>query len=42
MLDGRPTAYVCEGPVCSPPVVEPDALADDLAGRYLGRPTWSV
>jgi len=42
MQDGRPAAYVCEGPVCSPPVVDPKALAKDLGGRYAGRPTWSI
>jgi hypothetical protein len=25
-LDGKPTAYVCIGPLCSLPVTEPDAL----------------
>ncbi len=33
MLDGRPTAYICEGPVCSAPVVDAAALAEDLARR---------
>ena len=28
--DGRPTAYVCRGPVCSLPIVEADALRDAL------------
>ncbi|MGK9165963.1 thioredoxin domain-containing protein [Inquilinus limosus] len=28
MLDGRPTAYLCRGPVCQAPVTEPDALLD--------------
>ena len=32
-LDGRATAYVCEGPVCSLPLTDPAALAADLAGR---------
>jgi uncharacterized protein len=27
---GRSTAYVCSGPVCGPPVHEPDALAERL------------
>ncbi|MCB9591774.1 MAG: thioredoxin domain-containing protein [Sandaracinaceae bacterium] len=31
MVDGRPTAYVCRGRTCSPPVVEPEALARLLA-----------
>ncbi|HEY8125917.1 MAG TPA: thioredoxin domain-containing protein [Methylocystis sp.] len=30
MLDARATAYVCRGPVCSLPIVEPDALATAL------------
>jgi hypothetical protein len=32
-LDGRVTAYVCEGPVCSLPFTDPAALAADLAAR---------
>jgi uncharacterized protein len=31
--DGRATAYVCEGTVCSLPLADPAALAADLAGR---------
>jgi hypothetical protein len=30
-VDGRPAAYVCEGPVCSLPLTEPQALIDNLA-----------
>lgn len=30
-LDGRATAYVCRGPVCSPPVTEAETLRQDLA-----------
>jgi uncharacterized protein YyaL (SSP411 family) len=30
-VEGRPTAYVCTGPVCSLPVHEPEALAGLLA-----------
>ncbi len=30
-VDGRPAAYVCEGPVCSLPLTEPQALIDKLA-----------
>ncbi len=30
-LDGRATAYLCRGPVCSPPLTEPEALARALA-----------
>jgi uncharacterized protein len=33
MLAGKPTAYVCEGPVCSLPLACPDALAADLRQR---------
>ena len=29
--DGRATAYVCRGPVCSPPVNQPSALVQQLA-----------
>jgi uncharacterized protein YyaL (SSP411 family) len=32
-VDGRVTAYVCEGPVCSLPHTDPAALAADLAAR---------
>jgi uncharacterized protein YyaL (SSP411 family) len=31
LVNGKPAAYVCEGPVCSLPVSEPDALARLLA-----------
>jgi uncharacterized protein YyaL (SSP411 family) len=31
-VGGRAAAYVCEGPVCSLPVVEPEALVEHLAG----------
>ncbi|MGC1863513.1 MAG: thioredoxin domain-containing protein [Methylocystis sp.] len=30
LLDHRATAYVCQGTVCSPPIVNPDALAATL------------
>jgi uncharacterized protein YyaL (SSP411 family) len=33
VIGGKPTAYVCEGPVCSAPIDDPSALAADLAGR---------
>jgi uncharacterized protein YyaL (SSP411 family) len=33
MIDGKPTAYVCEGPVCSAPLADPEALGADLGGR---------
>jgi len=29
-VDGRPTAYVCAGMTCRPPITDPDALADAL------------
>jgi uncharacterized protein len=31
-VDGRAAAYVCEGPVCSLPLIEPQALAAHLSG----------
>ena len=31
LVDGRAAAYVCEGPVCSLPLTEPQALIDRLA-----------
>ena len=30
MVDGRPAAYVCVGPVCSPPHTDPEALRQAL------------
>jgi uncharacterized protein YyaL (SSP411 family) len=33
MIDGRATAYICVGPVCSPPVTDPTALARQLRGE---------
>ena len=32
-LGGKPTVYVCEGPVCSAPLTDPVALAEDLKAR---------
>ncbi|ABC24416.1 thioredoxin domain-containing protein [Rhodospirillum rubrum] len=32
-LGGRPTAYVCRGPVCGRPLTQPDDLRQDLLGR---------
>jgi hypothetical protein len=32
-VGGKPAAYVCEGPVCSLPLTEPQALLDNLAER---------
>jgi uncharacterized protein YyaL (SSP411 family) len=31
LIAGRAAAYVCEGPVCSLPIIEPQALLDSLA-----------
>jgi uncharacterized protein YyaL (SSP411 family) len=33
MIDGRPAAYICVGPVCSPPVTDPTSLARQLRGE---------
>ena len=33
LVRGGPAAYVCEGPVCSLPLTEPEALAEDLRRR---------
>ena len=33
-LDGRPTAYVCLGPQCSLPVIDPVALADTVKSAW--------
>ena len=34
LVDGKPAAYVCEGPVCSLPLTEPEELRRSLeAGR---------
>jgi uncharacterized protein len=32
LVDGKPAAYVCEGPVCSLPVTAPESLLETLAG----------
>jgi uncharacterized protein len=32
LIDGNPTAYVCEGPVCSLPVTDPQTFLETLAG----------
>jgi uncharacterized protein len=32
-VEGRATVYTCEGPVCSLPLTDPAALADDLGRR---------
>jgi uncharacterized protein YyaL (SSP411 family) len=31
LVDGKPAAYVCEGPVCSLPITEPQTLRETLA-----------
>ena len=31
LVGGRPAVYVCDGPVCSLPLTEPQALIDNLA-----------
>jgi uncharacterized protein YyaL (SSP411 family) len=31
LVDGKPAAYVCDGPVCSLPLTDPDALVDSLS-----------
>ena len=31
LVDGKPAAYVCEGPVCSLPVIEAESLLESLA-----------
>jgi uncharacterized protein len=31
VVDGRPAAYVCEGPVCSLPLTDPQALVEALS-----------
>jgi uncharacterized protein YyaL (SSP411 family) len=31
LVEGRPAAYVCEGPVCSLPLIDPPALIDTLS-----------
>jgi uncharacterized protein YyaL (SSP411 family) len=31
LVGGRPAAYVCDGPVCSLPITEPQQLVDNLA-----------
>jgi uncharacterized protein YyaL (SSP411 family) len=31
LVDGKPAAYVCRGPVCSLPVTDPETLLESLA-----------
>jgi hypothetical protein len=31
LVDGKPAAYVCEGPVCSLPITDAEMLLDSLA-----------
>jgi uncharacterized protein len=33
IIGGKPTAYICEGPVCSAPLTDPASLQQDLARR---------
>ncbi len=33
MIDGAPAVYLCQGPVCSPPLTDPVSLAVELAKR---------
>jgi len=35
-IDGKPTAYVCIGPQCSPPVTNPAALVEAVRGARAG------
>ena len=37
-IDGHAAAYVCEGPVCSLPLTDPERLREDLASRFAGTP----
>ncbi len=37
-VDGKPTAYVCIGPLCSPPVTEPDKLVEAIKAAREVRP----
>ena len=37
-VDGKPTAYVCVGPLCSPPVSEPEKLVDAIKAAREVRP----
>ncbi|MGC2201452.1 MAG: hypothetical protein WA633_15090, partial [Stellaceae bacterium] len=30
-VDGKPAAYVCEGPVCSLPITDPESLLETLS-----------
>jgi len=31
LVDRKPAAYICEGPVCSLPITEPETLLETLA-----------
>ena len=33
LVDDRPAAYVCAGPVCSLPLTDPETLREDLRNR---------
>src|SRR5262249_19684787 len=32
LVEGKPAAYVCEGPVCSLPIIDAKTLLDSLTG----------
>jgi uncharacterized protein YyaL (SSP411 family) len=32
LVDGKPAAYVCDGPVCSLPITDPVSLLEALSG----------
>jgi uncharacterized protein len=34
LVEGKPTAYVCEGPVCSLPIVSSQQLVDALTDLH--------
>jgi len=38
LVEGKPTAYVCIGPLCSPPVTEPDKLVEAIKAAREVRP----
>ena len=37
MVDGRATAYICTGPVCSAPITDPEQVREKLAESGFGR-----
>ena len=30
LVDGKPAAYICDGPICSLPISDPDSLLETL------------